>query len=282
MRCRWRCRAELERQAGPGTDATRGWRPASPPGRNAPRTRRRRACGPDQGRSRSPQDARRSGRRDVAPGPALPPCRLQVPHGARAAVRPPDGAQPAGQGALAAGVLGARLFQARSGVGAPPERLDDGPAAGACGRNGGAGLETPDRCIGSLGSGGRRSRCPRFRPAGCAGAALRGPLQIRHPGPSRDRSQGHRGAERAPPPADRRSPNTRLPCFAPSPRRCRITVTTPIPPPATCLPIEPGGRSRRCSEKSRRPGNRAGGTTPHAMSSCARCARSRSSTRAGR
>ena len=38
-----------------------------------------------------------------------------------------------------------------------------------------------------------------------AGAARRAPLQVRHPGSSRDRPQGHRGAERAPPPADRRT-----------------------------------------------------------------------------
>ena len=52
-------------------------------------------------------------------------------------------------------------------------------------------------------------------------------------------------------------PNTRLPCFAPSPQRSRITATTRILPLATCLPIELGGSSRRCLERSRRPGNRA-------------------------
>ena len=42
----------------------------------------------------------------------------------------------------------------------------------------------PDRCIGSLGPRGCRSRYPRFRPTRDAGAALRAPLQIQHPGSS--------------------------------------------------------------------------------------------------
>ena len=72
--------------------------------------------------------------------------------------------------------------------------------------------------------------------------------------------------------ASRRSsdPNSRLRCFAPSPQRSRITATNRAPPLATCLPIEPGARSGRCSEGSRRRGGRAVGTTPHATSSCAR------------
>ena len=61
-------------------------------------------------------------------------------------------------------------------------------------------------------------------------------------------------------------PNTRHPCFAPWPRRSRITATTRILPSSTYPPIEPGESSSRCSEGSRRRGNRAGGTTTHAMS----------------